>query len=180
MVGIAISNKVTGKRWNLLYSSWSNVPTLTLLTLLASLWFIPYTIKHLTHQQSQHTIPYSMLQTWSFCLLMQEHTANQTVNSLNDVIQQMKARVDCGQKGSKPLEYCAAYNLQCIVRWRQDEKCTVYATPRMRNGLRIVSREKSLSQNSPWTCRESNYARAGRYEKFLKGRIHNQNAQKYT
>jgi len=100
-VSITNPNVVMVKTQILLCSSWSNIPTLTYKTHLASISSISCNLQHLAQQQSQHKIQWSTLQNRTFGLYWQENTANCQSIPHDDAIQRMNAKVAWKQNGSE-------------------------------------------------------------------------------
>jgi hypothetical protein len=65
-----------------------------------------------------------MLQKGTFCHSRQADTANQPGGQPNDLIKQMKARVDWRQKESEPLGDGAARDPKRSLQQKSDNKCT--------------------------------------------------------
>jgi len=119
-VSMTIPNELMVKTQIWLCSRWSNLPTMTSKTQLASMWTISCNIKHLAQHQGQHKTQWSMLRKWTLCHFRRANTANRPRNPHSDVIKQIKARVAWRQKRSDRWEHCAAYDPKRSFRRRKD------------------------------------------------------------
>jgi len=110
------------------------------------MWSTSCNIQHLTQQQSQLKIQWSILRKRTFHHFQQANTATWPSYTHDDVIKQIMARAAWRRKGSEHWEHCAAYRLQRSSVWRKDEKRTFWAMKRRRNGSRIMWIQKPLLQ----------------------------------
>jgi len=123
-VSITISNLVIVKSQILLCSTWSNVPTVTQMTQLASMSSICCNIQHLAQPQSQYNQQLSILPVRTVRPSLQAYTSNWQRVPYNDVTIQMNARAAWTQKVCAPLGHCAAYNPNTSLWLRCSMKLT--------------------------------------------------------
>lgn len=109
----------------LLHLSWSNVPTLTGYTQLASVLSISCKIQHLTQQHGQQKIQLSKLQKQTSCEFWRVNIANKYSSFHFDVTKQAKVRATFRQTRFEYWEHCAGYNRKRTVWQRNDGKCTI-------------------------------------------------------
>jgi hypothetical protein len=124
------------------------MPTLTEKMQLASILSITCNIQHLAQQQSQCKLQYSMLQIRLFRKFRWENVANHQISPHKKFIKQMMPSAAWKQRESDPLGHCALYNPKRSLQPSNNEKCTAEAMKRQRNGLKMMLREKLLSQES--------------------------------
>jgi len=161
-VSMTIPNEVTVETLILLCSNWSNLPTLTLKTQLASMWSSSCNVQHLAPQQGQHKIQWLMLRKTSFRHFRRANMANRRSIPHDDVIWRIKTRVAWTERGSESWEHCAACDPKRSLRRRNDGKRTSQATKRERSGTRIMWSERPqwkesevMTQRLLW-CRSRN------------------------
>jgi hypothetical protein len=124
MVSMTIPNDVRVKTQILICSSWLNLPTLTYKTQLASMWSISCIIEHLTQQQGQHKIEWSMLQKRTFRHFRHVNIADGPSNPYYAIIKRIKTRAAWRPEGSESWENCAAYHPKRSFWQTRDGKCS--------------------------------------------------------
>jgi len=81
-------------------------------------------MQHLTQQQSQGKLQWSMLRKRTFRHFQRANMANQQSAPHNDIIKQMKARAAWKQRECEPLGHCAACDPKRSLQPSNDEKRT--------------------------------------------------------
>jgi len=147
-LSITILIWVTIKMQMLHCSSWTNIPTLIWKMQLACISSISCNIQHLAQQQRQHKHTLPMLGKWTLLQIRRANIIHWQSVSHDTVSKQIKARADCKQKLSEPLEHWAACDPKRSLQWRNNEKRTFEAIKKQTNWRRIMLREKLLWQES--------------------------------
>jgi len=105
---------------------------------------------------------------WTFRHYWQANMTNRQSTLHDDVIKGMKDRLAWRQKGSVPLEHCAACNPKWSLWWGTDEKYTFEATKSRRNGSRLMWIERSLWEQSELKTQRQQLGRSRKIWEMVK------------